>query len=187
MSSEPPADAPAPPTSGEAADVKLHVLGLSFDPHRLIYATIVLIATLTIYDEGAGELNTLTTIKVLAILLAPLFALTMAHAFSDALDLQIKLGRRLNGHDRRHLLWANLEYLYVALPPILITIVLGPTDLPGAEIIDLILLLGLASLFMWGVFAARKARLKAWGQIRFGLNYMVMGLIIVIVELALTH
>ena len=39
--------------------------------------------------------------------LAPVFALAMAHAFSDALDLQIRLGRRLTGRDRRHLLATN--------------------------------------------------------------------------------
>jgi hypothetical protein len=180
----------APTTSGESADLKLNFLGLSFDPHRLIYATILLIATLTIYDESGGELDsldTLTAIKVSAILVAPLFALAMAHAFSDALDLQIKLGRRLTGHDRRHLLWSNLEYLYVALPPILMTLILGPTNVPGSTIIDLILVTGLISLFMWGVFAARKAHLPAWGQIRFGINYTVMGLLIVVVELVLTH
>lgn len=187
MSPDPASEPPSSAAPVEPADLKLTVLGLSFDPHRLIYATIVIIATLTIYDEGGGELNTLTAVKVSAILVAPLFALTMAHAFSDALDLQIKLGRRLTGHDRRHLLWANLEYLYVAVPPVVITLVLGPTDIPGIIVINLILVLGLISLFMWGVFAARKARLTAWGQFRFGLNYMIMGLVIVIVELILTH
>lgn len=179
----------APTAAGESTDLKLNFLGLSFDPHRLIYATILLIATLTIYDESGelDSLDTLTAIKVSAILVAPLFALAMAHAFSDSLDLQIKLGRRLTGHDRRHLLWSNLEYLYVALPPILITVILGPTSVPGSTIIDLILVIGLISLFMWGVFAARKAHLPAWSQIRFGINYTVMGLLIVVVELVLTH
>lgn len=175
------------PESGSERDLKLRFLGLQFDPHRLIYATIILIAALSIYEESDEALNTQTVLVLSAILIAPLFALTMAHAFSDALDLQIKLGRRLNGHDRRHVLFSNLEYMYVAVPPLLIALILGPTSIPGSDVIDLILLLGLISLFMWGVFAARKAGLKAWGQVRFGVNYAVMGLLIVIVELILTH
>lgn len=170
-----------------AKDLRLTILGLQFDPHRLIYSTIILIAALSIYSEGEERIDTHTGLVLSAVLLAPLFALTMAHAFSDALDLQIKLGRRLTGRDRRHVLMSNLEYMYIAVPPLLLTIILGPTSLPGDTIIDIIVWLGIVSLFMWGVFAARKAGLSAWAQVRFGINYAVMGLIIVIVELILTH
>lgn len=176
-----------PAENREQEPLQLHILGLRFDPHRLIYSTIILISVLTIYDEGDGRIDTRTAVVLSAVILAPLFALTMAHAFSDALDLQIKLGRRLTGPDRRQVLLSNLEYMYIAVPPLALTLILGPTALPGETIIDIILGLGLVSLFMWGVFAARKAHLSPWTQVRFGINYMVMGLIIVIVELILTH
>lgn len=180
-----------PDVSGEATRSpvsKLTILGLNFDPHRLIYATIMLIATLSIYGDSADDrLSTHTVLTLIAVLVAPLFALTMAHAFSDALDLQIMRGRRLNARDRRHLLATNLEYMYVAVPPIAVTLILGPTSLSGDAVVNVILVLGIVSLFMWGVFAARKAGLGRWGQARFGVNYSVMGLLIVIVELILTH
>ena len=168
--------------------LKIRILGLSFDPHRIIYATIILIATLSIYDDSIPEeFDSFTALALAAVMIAPLFALTMAHAFSDALDLQIKRGRRLNGHDRRHLLGLNLEYLYIAIPPLALALVLGPTSIAPEAIIDIIVVLGLISLFFWGMFAAQKAGLRRWGQIRFGVNYLAMGLIIVIVELILTH
>lgn len=182
------ATAPDARSSEDDPSLKIRFLGLSFDPHRLIYATIILIATLSIYEDSAPEeFNTLTSLTLSAVLVAPLFALTMAHAFSDALDLQIKLRRRLSGRDRRHLLATNLEYLYIAIPPLALAIVLGPTSIPAGTIIDIIILLGLISLYFWGMFAARKAGLGRWGQVRFGINYAAMGLIIVIVELLLTH
>lgn len=182
------ATAPAHPPSGEADPLKLRFLGLSFDPHRLIYATIILIAAMSIYDDSVPEeFNTMTALTLSAVLIAPLFALTMAHAFSDALDLQIKLKRRLSGQDRRHLLVTNLEYLYIAIPPLALALILGPTAMPPETILDIIILLGLISLYFWGMFAARKAGLGRWGQLRFGINYAAMGLIIVIVELMLTH
>lgn len=168
--------------------LKIRFLGLAFDPHRLIYSTIILIATLSIYDDSVPrEFDTFTALSLSAVIIAPLFALTMAHAFSDALDLQIKLGRRLNGQDRRHLLRINLEYLYIAIPPLALALVLGPTAIAPNVIIDIVLVMGLISLFFWGMFAARKAGLRRWGQLRFGVNYLAMGLVIVIVELILKH
>lgn len=183
-----PAGPPSPEGHSDAEKLKIRILGLSFDPHRLIYATIILIATLSIYDDSVPrEFDTLTALALSAVIIAPLFALTMAHAFSDALDLQIKLGRRLNGQDRRHLLRINLEYLYIAIPPLVLAFVLGPTAIAPEVIIDIVLVMGLISLFFWGMFAAQKAGLRRWGQIRFGVNYLAMGLVIVVVELLLTH
>lgn len=178
----------SPEDRPDSETLKIRFLGLSFDPHRLIYSTIILIATLSIYDDSVPrEFDTMTALALSAVIIAPLFALTMAHAFSDALDLQIKLGRRLNSHDRRHLMRINLEYMYIAIPPLVLALILGPTAIAPEVIIDIVLVMGLISLFFWGIFAAQKAGLRRWGQIRFGVNYLAMGLIIVIVELLLTH
>jgi len=179
--------APDPPPS-DPAQVKLHFLGLTFDPHRLIYSTLIIIVSLSIYgDSDFKEFTAGTAVVLSAVLIAPLFALTMAHAFSDALDMQIRLGRRLTGRDRRHILASNLEYMYIAVPPLLLIGVLGPTSVPPNLILDIIVASGLISLFLWGAFAARMARLGRWAQVRTGLSYSLMGLIVVVVELALTH
>ena len=112
----------------------------------------------------------------------------MAHAFSDALDLQIRNGRRLSWHDRRHLIWPRTSSTSTsAIPPILLTIALALLGWDANDVVGMVQLLGLASLFVWGVFAARKAGLGRWGQTRFGFNYAVMGLIVIGVELILTH
>ncbi|MCF8558025.1 MAG: hypothetical protein K9G28_10855 [Candidatus Nanopelagicales bacterium] len=168
-------------------ELKLHFLGLSFDPHRLIYSTIILMTALAIYDEGDERLDSATVATLIGIMVAPLFALTMAHAFSDALDMQIRLGRKLNRTDRRRLLKANAEYMYIAIPPIAITIALAFTAMRGNNIIDIVLWLGLISMFFWGMFAARKAELPRGRQVRTGLNYAVMGLLVLLIELVLTH
>ena len=169
------------------ATLKVRVWRFTFDPHRVIYATIMLMTAFAIYDEGTDPFERGPLIELIGISLAPLFALSMAHAFSDALDLQIRNGRRLTGHDRRHLLVENLEYLYVAIPPIVLTIVLAMLGWDANNVVGLVQLLGIASLFVWGVFAARKAGLGRWTQTRFGFNYAVMGMIVIAVELILTH
>lgn len=178
-------DAPAPVR--DPRDLKLEFLGLTFDAHRLIYATIILMTTLAIYDEGTDPLKAEPLILMFGVSVAPLFALSMAHAFSDALDLQIRTGHRLTWRERRHLLGENLEYLYIAVPPILITAVLSALGWNANDVISLVQVLGMVSLGLWGAFAARMARLSRWMQVRFAISYAVMGAIVITVELILTH
>ena len=168
-------------------EIKLTFLGLAFDPHRVIYSTIILMTALAIYDEGTDRLGVTALATVFGIVIGPLFALTMAHAFSDALDLQIKLGRRLSGRDRRRLLGSNLEYMYIGIPPVLLALVLTLANLSANTVIVIVEILGVVSLFFWGVFAARQANLGRWNQFNFGLGYSVMGLIVIGIELVLTH
>jgi hypothetical protein len=180
-------DLEAPSPEPSPLVLKVRLWRLTFDPHRIIYSTIMLMTAFAIFDEGTDPFDRGPLIELIGISLAPLFALTMAHAFSDALDLQIRNGRRLSWHDRRHLLAENLEYLYVGIPPILLTIALALLGWDANDVVGMVQLLGLASLFVWGVFAARKAGLGRWGQTRFGFNYAVMGMIVIGVELILTH
>jgi hypothetical protein len=167
--------------------LRLHLWRLSFDPHRIIYATIMLMTAYALYDEGTDPFKRGSLVELFGVTIAPLFALAMAHAFSDALDLQIRNGRRLTGGDRRHLVWSNLEYLYVAIPPILLTVALALVGWAANDIVGLVQLLGVASLFMWGAFAARTAGLGRGRQFTFGFNYGLMGLIVIGVELLITH
>jgi hypothetical protein len=181
--SDPDALSPAP----SPVALKLRVGRLTFDPHRIIYATIMLMTAFAIYDEGTDPFQKGPLIQLLGVALAPLFALAMAHAFSDALDVQIRNGRRLTGADRRHLLWSNLEYMYVAIPPILLTIALALLGWDANDVVFVVQILGLASLFFWGAYAARTAGLGGWRQATFGFNYSLMGLVVIGVELLLTH
>lgn len=168
-------------------DLSFRVGPVSMDPHRIIYSTILLMTAYAIYDEGSDPLAVGPIVEIVGLSIAPLFALAMAHAFSDALDMQIRNGRRLTGHDRRHLLATNLQYLYVAIPPIILIVILAMLGWRADTIIAVAQLLGLASLGWWGYYAGRKAgvsRLRRWA---FGINYALMGFLVIIVELILTH
>jgi hypothetical protein len=171
----------------ELVDLQFRIGRLSMDPHRIIYATILLMTAYAIYDEGTSPLKTGAYLELLGLSIAPLFALAMAHAFSDALDLQIRNQRRLTGHDRRHLAATNLQYLYVAIPPMLLIVALGLLDWDANDVIGIVQLMGLVSLGWWGYYAGRKAgvgRLRRW---TFAINYALMGLVVILVELILTH
>lgn len=177
-----------PPTAAEAPlDLQLHVWRISLDPHRIIYATILMMTAYAIYDEGSLPLDRRGYLALFGLSIGPLFALAMAHAFSDALDLQIRNGRRLTGHDRRHLLAANLQYLYIAVPPMLMITVLGALDWDANDILGLVQVAGLLSLGWWGWFAGMKAGVSMGRRAWFAVSYFVAGAIVIAVELALTH
>lgn len=171
----------------EATDLTFRIGPISMDPHRIIYATIMLMTTYAIYDEGTDPFGPGPVVEIIGLSIAPLFALAMAHAFSDALDMQIRNGRRLTRSDRWHLFASNLQYLYVAIPPTIVILALALFSVDANQIIGIVQLLGLISLGWWGYFAGRMAGLAAHRRWLFAVNYALMGLVVIIVELILTH
>ena len=174
------------PRSGH--DRHVHVLGVSFDPHRIIYATIILMVTLTaagdididlIQGQGIGDLT--------AVVLFPLLALSLAHSFSDALDIQIRTGKRLVRADRLALLRDALQYLAVGVPVVIFGLIMSVLGGSMATVIEISNNVYALSLVFWGAYAARAAGLRKWGQVRFGLVYGLLGMTIVIVEYFIVH
>jgi len=55
----------------------LRFLGLDWDPHRLIYGTIILMVALGIYEESDDVFDQGTLLELLAVVIAPLFALLL--------------------------------------------------------------------------------------------------------------
>jgi hypothetical protein len=176
---------PAP--VGDPHEIQFRVGSLVLDPHVLIYSTIMLLTAYALYDEGTDVLVEGAWAELAAISIAPLFALTMAHAFSDALDLQIRTGHRLTGAERRKIAADNVQYMYIAVPPIIVLGVLTLLDWDANDAVGLIMLLGLLSLAFWGAFAAYRAGLSWVRQLTFALGYGFMGLLVLIVELIITH
>ena len=175
------------PESGQSARPFLHFLGIDWDPHRLIYGTIILMVALGIYEESDDPFNSETLLELILIVIAPLFALAAAHAFSDAIDIQVRTGRRLAGSDRRHLAFSGLQYLAVGVPVIALSMAVFAAGGDAWGAVDIAQGIGVGSLFFWGAFAARRAGLGSWAQFRFALIYGLLGFMVIIVELLLAH
>jgi hypothetical protein len=165
----------------------IRIFGVRFDAHRLIYATIIMLVALAIYNDDIQSFSGQGFVDLAIVVVLPLLALSMAHAFSDALDIQIKTRRRLTAQDRRHLLAAGLQYLSVGIPVLLIGLIYEVTGGEAGQASEWGQALGVLSLFGWGAFAARSAGLGAWGQVRFAIVYGLLGAAIITVELALVH
>lgn len=150
--------------------------------HRAIYGTIIVMAALAVFDAERPDVS---VVDVVSVVLAPLLALAAAHTFSDLGDRQIALGRPLSAADWRALLLENVEYLYIAVPPLLALIVAVESDLDVAEAVGLLLLLGTASLVFWGWLAGRRAGFGAGWQTLTAVLYGLVGLAVVVLELFL--
>jgi hypothetical protein len=170
------------------SDRVVHLGRIPFDPHRVIYATIILVVTLT----AAGDLDIdgrdgRGLIDLVTIVFFPLLALSMAHSFSDALDIQIRTGRRLVRSDRIRLFLDAMQYLSVGVPVVIVGIVVSVAGGNIDVAVDVAGNMYALSLIVWGVVAARAAGLGRWVQVRFGLVYGLLGLGIVVVEYAVLH
>ncbi|MDQ5974223.1 MAG: Unannotated protein [Actinomycetota bacterium] len=176
-----------PPPVGDPHDIQFRVGPLVLDPHVLIYSTLMLLTAYALFDEGTELLVEGAWAGLIGITIAPLFALSMAHAFSDALDTQIRTGHRLTGAERRKIAADNLQYMYIGVPPIILLGILTPLEWDANDAVGLIVVLGLLSLAFWGAFAAYRAGLSWVRQLTFALGYGFMGLLVLLVELAITH
>jgi hypothetical protein len=168
-------------------DLRLNLGRFGMDPHKIIYGTIMLMTAYALYNEGDSPLDRGPLIELIGVSFAPLFALAMAHAFSEAIDFQIRYARQLTWVDRRHLMGENLKFLLIAIPPIIIMTILTILRWDANDIIRLLLILGLLSLAFWGGYAARKAGLGRGRQALYCVNYGLMGLFVIVVELLITH
>jgi hypothetical protein len=168
-------------------DPRLRIGRIWVDPRAAIYATIIMITALTVFNEATGEMTWDLFKRVTAVLVAPLFALAMAHAFSEALDLQIRFHRRLNKHDRRHVLIVNMQYLYPCIAPVIFTLIAAIFGWDAGVTTWVILIALFLSLFWWGFYAGRRAQLPLGRQLIFGLGYSLLGLIVLVVEMWMTH
>lgn len=101
--------------------------------------------------------------------------------------MQIRLRRGLTGPDRRLLFRTNMQYLYIAVPPLCVVIVLSLLGMDPVDVISVVQLIGLVSLYAWGTYAGRKAGLGRSRRYLMGVGYMLTGATVIAVELALTH
>ena len=172
---------------GPDGHTRLTVVGIRFDAHRLIYATIILLVSLAIYDDEVESFTGTDFVDLLVVVVMPLLALSFAHAFADALDIQIRTRRRLTAHDRHHLLAAAFQYLSVGVPVLLLGLVFEAMGGQAWQASEWGQAIGVLTLFFWGAFAARAAGLGPWVQARFAFFYGLVGIGIIFVELLIMH
>jgi hypothetical protein len=92
----------------------------------------------------------------------------------------------LHLRDWGRLLAENLQYLYVAVPPLVVLVFAFEEGWDASETVALLLLLGAGSLMFWGWLMAERARLAPRWCVMYAIAYGLLGLVILALEIVLT-
>jgi hypothetical protein len=149
---------------------------------RVVYATVVLMSVLAVYD-GWAELATF--VGVALVILAPLVALGAAHLFAEAMEEHYRRQRPLTGAEWRHLATEQLRILVAAVPPLLVLAVGWVSPLDPRGTIEVLLWTGVATLVFLSLVAGRRAGIRGWRLAVAGLSGGVVGLIVISLQILL--
>ena len=120
---------------------------------RAVYGTITIMCILIVYDGW----QKLQLRDVIGVIVGPIVAMFLAHVFSAAIAEQVRRQRSLAQVERRQIVRAEARFLWLAAPPVVITVVLNLAGMSLTNCIRLILVLGVASLGFWGGVAGLRA------------------------------
>ena len=133
---------------------------------RVIYTIITLLCVLIIYD-GWEQLQFW---NVVAVILGPSLAVFMSHIFGATLGMRVAQGRPLTRPERWTVFVEECRFVLVAVPPLVILVVLAVAGVSYSRIIQVIVLVGVMSLGVWGGVAGRRAGLKG-GALLLSIGY----------------
>ncbi len=145
---------------------------------RVIYTTITLMSVLIIYDGW----NHLSFWGVLAVILGPMLAIFLSHLFGAELGIRVARGRPLTWRERRAAFVEECRFLVIMIPPVLILIVLSVAGVSYGRIIQVIILVGVASLGVWGGVAGHRAGLTVWGLVASTAYGLLLGGVILALQ-----
>ncbi len=123
---------------------------------RVVTATIALTCVLIVYD-GWAELRLRDVIYVIV---APVLAIFIAHVFSASVVLEMELGRRPTRREWITKVHFESGFLFLAVPPVAILIILNLAGVSLNDAIRVIIWLEALSLSFWAGLAAHRAGLR---------------------------
>ncbi len=160
----------------------LHLGRIRMRLDRLVYATVVLMSVLVVYD-GWESLTTFGGMAV--VIIAPILALAVAHLFAEAMDAYATLRRPLVAHEWRRIVLDQGPWLFAAVPPLVILGLGWISPLDARSTIVVLLWTGLATLVVLAAVAGYRAGFRGWRLAVAGLSGGVVGLIVISLQIVL--
>ena len=149
---------------------------------RIVYATVVLMSVLAVYD-GWAELTSFVGVAV--VIVAPLLALGIAHLFSEVIEEHYLLQRSLTRAEWRHLVVGQLTVLIAAVPPLVILGIGWVSPLDPRSTIAVLLWTGVATLVLLSLVAGWRAGIRGWRLGVAGFSGGLVGLIVISLQVLL--
>jgi hypothetical protein len=166
-------------THDDSEVVDVHGVGL--DLERLTYATVVVMAVLAVYT-GWTQLSFAAAALVV---IAPVLALAIAHAFSEALHAHAAHQRPLTAAEWRSTAWHQVHLLLAAVPPLIVLTLGRLTSLDVRSITRTLLATGVVTLIGLTSIAARRAGYRGAKWLAASLTGGLIGLVVISLQVAL--
>jgi VIT1/CCC1 family predicted Fe2+/Mn2+ transporter len=157
------------------------------DPHNIVYATIILMVSMGVAQFRFEENGDVSLTELIVLAVGPLIMVALAHSFAGAIEVQVREQRPLNAEDYRHLGVTVLQYGSVAVVPVILAIVLHLAGQATVVAADAAQTIGLLSLFLWGYYAGWASGRGHVGRLVNALLYGIVGLVIILLEFAVSH
>ena len=148
---------------------------------RVVYGTITVMTVLVIYD---GWQN-LRFVDVVAVIVGPVLAMFLSHAFAGALAQQVALGRRPTNHERLRIVASESRFLLLAVPPLAIVSLLTVLGVSLNDSIRYVTALGALSLGFWGGLAGRRSGSSGWRLVLAVLAGLAVGGLVLALQIVL--
>ena len=149
---------------------------------RLVYATVVLMSVLVVYD-GWQELASFA--GLVAVIMAPMLALAIAHLFAEVLQAHAELRRPLTASEWARFTRDQVPWFLAAVPPLVMLGIGWVSPLDALTTISVLIWTGLLTLVALAAVAGHRAGLRGWRWLVAALSGGVVGLIVISLQVVL--
>lgn len=157
------------------------VRGYDIDVEHLSYATIVVMAELGVY----GGWQSLSYAAGALIVLAPVMAIAIAHAFSQLLHAHATHARPLTRDEWRFAAWRQLHVLLAAVPALIILALGRVTPMGMTHVRALVLITGTVTLVAMASLASRRVGYRGGPWLLASATGGLIGLLVISVQVIL--
>jgi len=166
--------------TGEDPEV-VRVLGVALDLERLTYATVVVVSVLAVYRDW----EKLSFLAATLVVVAPVLALAVAHAFSEVLHAHARHQRPLTAEQWRDTALHQVHLLLAAVPPLIVLLLGHLTPRVADHVRAIVLGTGVATLIALAAVAGRRAGYRGWRWLVASLMGGVIGLVVILLQVVL--
>jgi hypothetical protein len=151
------------------------------DIERLAYATVVVMAVLAAYQGWAK----LSFVSAALVVVSPVLAVALAHAFSELLQEHAVHQRTLTRAEWAAAVRRQLHLLLAALPPLVVLSIGRAGSIEVARTGAVVELTGMVTLMFLSALACRRAGFRGWKLVLGTLAGGVVGLTVIALQIAL--
>lgn len=151
-----------------------------------IYGTILITVSLAVYEnDEPGPMSFTDALEIISVVVGTLAAVALAHVLADTAHAHIGAGHFPHRAEFARIWRLNLQYLYVAVVPVVVTLICCAVRTPADTPVEVNQLVGVLSLVGWGMLAGSAVGRRS--ALLYGAAYGLLGVVIVVTEAALTH